>query len=87
MLVNKSTENESSNSVAIPNENPNSVTIQYNKEPSVRESNLIRLKKDDRIQLFNTDTESWEEATILSRAVKLSSQRLDKNWFNVQTGA
>ena len=49
------------------------------------ESNILKLKKNDQIQIKDNISGDWQNARIVNRAVKLSSQRLDKNWFNVET--
>lgn len=46
---------------------------------------VLKLRKDDEIQLRDQHTGEWTDAKILNRAVKLSSNRPDKNWFNVKT--
>ena len=54
-------------------------------ETEERQEQVLKLKKYDQIQLKDLNTGSWTDAKVLNRAVKLSSNRPDKNWFNVQT--
>ena len=60
------------------------VSEQSEKSLEPDEISIIKLKKNDEIQLKEKDG-TWTTATIMSRAVKLSSNRPDKNWFNVKT--
>ena len=54
-------------------------------ETEERYDQVLKLKKFDQIQLKDQNTGTWTDAKVLNRAVKLSSNRPDKNWFNVQT--
>ena len=49
------------------------------------EYRILKLKKDDQIQIKDQTSGSWQDAKIINRAVKVTSQRPDKNWFNVRT--
>ena len=53
--------------------------------PMENVAHVIHLRKDDKIEIKQPHTNSWEEVSIINRAVKLSSNRKDKNWFNVRT--
>ena len=46
---------------------------------------ILKLQKHDQIEIKDNKTGKWTEAEIVNRAVKLSSNRPDKNWFNVKT--
>ena len=48
-------------------------------------TDIIKLNKNDRIQFKNPSTRLCDKKKVLGRAIKLTSNRPDKNWFNVET--